>query len=95
MYQEKLFDLQRQLEEQLLVWVPLVVRLDSQTPTFINTPADFEGLMGALQAKRRLTTREEFFNQAYPAYEPPTLPPFTEDLGVGALLAEMTAEEEE
>jgi hypothetical protein len=90
MYQEKLFDLQQQLEEQQLVWVPLVVRLDGKTPTYINTPADVGAVMGTLQAQRRLKTREQFFNEAYPAYVPPTLPPFTEDTIAGA-----TAENEE
>jgi hypothetical protein len=94
MYQEKLFDLQQQLEEQQLVWVPLVVRLDGKTPTFINTPAEFEGVMSALQASRRVKTREEFFNEAYPPYEPPTLPPFTEDTTAG-MMVEMMAEDEE
>ncbi len=89
MYQEKLFEYQQDLEAQQMVWVPMVVRLDGQTPTYINTPADFQGVMGSLQAGRRLKTREDFFNQAYPAYTPPTLPTFTEDL-VGIM-----AEEEE
>jgi hypothetical protein len=90
MYQEKLFELQQQLEEQQLVWVPLVVRLDGKTPTFINTPADFGTIMSVLEAKRRLKTREDFFNEAYPAYIPPPLPPFEEDI-----MAEMAIEEEE
>jgi hypothetical protein len=95
MYQEKLFDLQQQLEEQQLVWVPLVVRLDGQTPTYINSPADFEGIMGALQASRRLKTREEFFNQAYPAPTPPALPPFMEEIMLGDLAGAGVMEEEE
>jgi hypothetical protein len=89
MYQEKLFDLQRELEEQQLVWVPLVVRLDGKTPIFINTPAEFQAVMSNLQAKRRLETREQFFREAYPAPVPPALPPFTEELvgleGAGAM----------
>jgi hypothetical protein len=89
MYQEKLFDLQQQLEEQQLVWVPLVVRLDGKTPTYINTPADFGAVMGTLQAQRRLKTREQFFNEAYPPYMPPSSPFFGNDLA-GAM-----AEEEE
>ncbi len=89
MYQEKLFELQQQLEEQQLLWVPLVVRLDEKTPIYINNPTDFGTIMGTLQAKRRLKTREEFFNEAYPPYAPPPLPTFTEDL------VEMMAEEEE
>jgi hypothetical protein len=92
MYQEKLEELRQQVEEQQLVWVPLVVRLDGKTPTYINTPADFTGIMGALQAQRRLKTREEFFNQAYPPYVPPSLPPFTEEIDLAGAMAE---EEEE
>jgi hypothetical protein len=84
MYQEKLFDLQQQLEEQYLVWVPLVVRLDGKTPIFINTPAEFRAVMSNLQAKRRLETREQFFREAYPAPVPPALPPFEEEIGAGA-----------
>jgi hypothetical protein len=96
MYQEKLFDLQQQLEEQHLVWVPLVVRLDGKTPTFINTPAEFQALVSSLQAKRRVDTREAFFNEAYPAPVPPALPPFTEEIDLGEMgLAGAVAEEEE
>jgi hypothetical protein len=91
MYQEKLFEYQQQLEEQQMVWVPLVVRLDGKTPTFINTPADFQAVMGALQAKRHLETREQFFREAYPAPVPPPLPLFSDEL-VGATAGE---EEEE
>jgi len=36
--------------------------------------------MGVLQASRRLKTREEFFNEAYPAPTPPALPPFAEEI---------------
>ena len=93
MYQEKLEELRQQLEEQQLVWVPLVVRLDGKTPTYINTPADFTGIMSALQAQRRLKTREEFFNQAYPPYVPPSLPPFAEEIDLAGAMAE--GEEEE
>jgi len=74
MYQEKLYDLQQQLDEQQLVWLPMVVRLDGKTPTYINTPADFGAVMGTLQAQRRLKTREDFFNEAYPPYMPPPMP---------------------
>jgi hypothetical protein len=85
MYQEKLFDLQQQLEEQQMVWVPLVVRLDGKTPIFINTPAEFQAVMSSLQAKRRLETREQFFREAYPAPVPPPLPPFAEDMMIQGL----------
>jgi len=51
-----------------------VVRLDGKTPTYINTPADFGAVMGSLQAQRRLKTREDFFNEAYPPYVPPPMP---------------------
>jgi hypothetical protein len=88
MYQEKLFELQQQLEEQQLVWVPLVVRLDGKTPTYINTPADFGALVNTLQAKRRLKTREEFYNEAYPPYIPPPLPVFSEEIDLAGAMAD-------
>jgi len=81
------------VEEQQLVWVPLVVRLDGKTPTYINTPADFGAIMGALQASRRLKTREEFFNEAYPPYVPPPLPPFVEEIDLAGAMAEEEEEE--
>jgi hypothetical protein len=96
MYQEKLYDLQQQLDEQYLVWVPLVVRLDGKTPTYINTPADFQALVSNLQARRRIETREQFFNEAYPPPVPPALPPFTEEIDLGEMsLAGAVAGEED
>jgi hypothetical protein len=94
-YQEKLYELQQQLEEQYLVWVPLVVRLDGKTPIFINTPADFQALVGSLQAKRRMDTREQFFNEAYPPPIRPALPPFTEDIIANDLMMMGAMEEGE
>jgi hypothetical protein len=93
MYQEKLYDLQQQLDEQQLVWVPLVIRLDGKTPTYINTPADFGTIMGNLQAKRRLKSREDFFNEAYPPFVPPPMPFFGEEIDLAG--AEAMMEEEE
>jgi hypothetical protein len=95
MYQQKIEELRQQLEEQQLVWVPLVVRLDGKTPTYINTPADFRAIMGTLQAQRRLKTREQFFNEAYPPYVPPSLPPFTEEIDLAGVAGAMAEEEEE
>jgi hypothetical protein len=93
MYQEKLSDLQQQLDEQQLVWVPLVIRLDGKTPTYINTSADFGTIMGNLQAKRRLKSREDFFNEAYPPFVPPPMPFFGEEIDLAE--AEAMMEEEE
>jgi hypothetical protein len=94
-YQEKLYELQQQLEEQYLVWVPLVVRLDGKTPIFINTPADFQALVSSLQAKRRMDTREQFFREAYPPPIPPTLPPLTQDIIANDLMITGVLEEED
>ena len=91
MYQEKLHELQQQLDEQYLVWVPLVVRLDGKTPIYINNGVDFQALVSNLQARRRLQTREEFFREAYPPPVPPALPVFAEEID----LAGATAEEED
>jgi len=98
MYQEKLEELRQQLEEQQMVWVPLVVRLDGKTPIYINSGVDFQALVSDLQAKRRLKTREEFFNEAYPPNLPPALPVFAEEIdlaGAGLLAGAGAMTEEE
>jgi hypothetical protein len=94
MYQEKLEELRQQLEEQQMVWVPLVVRLDGKTPIYINSGVDFQALVSDLQAKRRMETREQFFNEAYPLFTQPTLPVFAEEIDLSQV-AGATEEEEE
>jgi hypothetical protein len=95
MYQEKLEELRQQLDEQQMVWVPLVVRLDGKTPVYINSGVDFQALVSDLQAKRRMDTREQFFNEAYPLYTQPALPVFAEEIDLSQMAGAMADEEED